>query len=134
MRIPGLHGVRPIDVAKDVWRKIGEDDLLGGAAQLAYYFLLALFPLLIFLASLLGYLPIPDLFEKIISSLARVMPRDALKLVADTIKPIVTDQHGGLLSFGILGAIWAASAGISAISGQLNNVYDVKESRPYWRV
>src|SRR5437899_9794311 len=102
MKIPGLRGVSLAVLAKDLWKKISEDDLFGNAAQLAYYFLLALFPLMIFLASLLGFLPIPDLFERIVGSLARVMPQEAIKLIADNLKTIVSDQHGGLLSFGIL--------------------------------
>jgi membrane protein len=134
MKIPGMHGVSIKKLFKELWQKMSADDIFGNAAQLAYYFLLALFPLLIFLAGLLAYLPVPDLFGKILSSLSRVMPPEALKLISDNLKDVVGRQHGGLLSFGILGAIWAASAGVSAIIGQLNNVYDVEETRPYWRV
>ncbi|MEW6733222.1 MAG: YihY/virulence factor BrkB family protein [Acidobacteriota bacterium] len=134
MQILGLRGVSIVELSKSLWRAMNENDIFGNAAQLAYYFLLALFPLLIFLASLLGYLPIPNLFERIIGSLARVMPPEALKLIADNLKTIVQSERGGLLSFGILAAIWSASAGISAIIALLNTAYGVKESRPYWRV
>src|ERR1051326_278912 len=115
MRIPGLRGATPVTLARQLWQEMKDTDTLGKAAQLAFYFLLALFPLLIFLASLLGYLPIPNLFERLLSSLARVMPPEAIKLVADTLKPVVTNQHGGLLSFGILAAVWTTSAGLSAV-------------------
>jgi membrane protein len=134
MKIPGLRGLSIKEFGKKLWEKSNKDDVLGNAAQLAYYFLLALFPLLIFLASLLGYLPIPNLFERIINSLDQVMPPEALKLISDNLKDIVSSERGGLLSFGILGAVWATSAGVSAIINQLNNVYDVEEGRPFWRV
>src|SRR5438046_22316 len=117
MRFPGLglKGALPSEVLKKLWQEMNDNRIFGNSAELAYYFLLSLFPLLIFLASLLGYLPIPNLFERILGSLARVMPPDAINLIATTIKPIIENQHTGLLSIGILGAIWAASAGFSAI-------------------
>lgn len=134
MRLPGFYGLSPIKVVKRLAHEVSEDDTLGNAAELAYYFLLALFPLLIFLASMLSYLPIPNLFDRIIGSLGRVMPPEGLKLISDNLHDVLSIDRGGLLSFGILAALWAASAGVGAIISQLNIAYDVKEGRPYWKV
>jgi membrane protein len=111
-----------------------EDDCFGLAAQLAYYFLFALFPFFLFLTTLLGYLPIPNLLDRIMEVLAQLLPGDALRLVQDNLHELVTGQRGGLLSFGILAALWTSSSALTAIVDGLNRAYDVAEGRPFWRV
>jgi membrane protein len=111
-----------------------ENNHLGQAAQLAYYFLFALFPFFLFLTALLGYLPIPNLMEQIMDLLARALPGDALHLVRDNVANLVTEQRGGLLSFGILVALWASSSAITAIIDALNRAYGVKDGRPWWKI
>jgi membrane protein len=66
--------------------------------------------------------------------LAEMLPGDALQLVQDNVRDLVTNQRGGLLSFGILAALWTSSSAITAISDGLNRAYDVEEGRPYWKV
>ena len=73
----------------------------GWAAQLAYYLLFAVFPFFLFLTALLGFLPIPNLMERIIGGLAMVLPGEVVTLLQDNIRQLVTEQKGGLLSFGI---------------------------------
>jgi membrane protein len=109
-----------------------EDDVLGHAAQLAFYFLFALFPMLIFLAALVGYLPIPHLLERMLIYLRQVLPPTALALVTQTLSEI-TQQRVGLLSFGFIATIWAASSGLHALIYSLNIAYGVKKLRPWWR-
>jgi membrane protein len=113
-----------------------EDDVLGRAAQLSYYFLLALFPALLFLTSLLGYMAGENgqLREDLFKYLNAVLPGDASRLVAETVKDVTQGSGGGKLSFGILATLWAASNGMGAISESLNVAYDVKEARPWWKV
>ena len=129
-----LGGLSVKELAKRVWHEMSEDNVTGYAAQLAYYFLFSLFPFFLFLAALLGYLPIPDLMEKIIAGLAAVVPGEAMKLVQGTVVELVTDQKASLLSFGILVALWSASGAVSAITDSLNRAYGVRESRPFWKV
>ena len=98
-----------------VWQETNEDNVFGGAAELAYYFLLALFPMLIFLTSLVGFLP--GLQANILSALAKVAPADAMRLVEETLTDVISHRSGGLLSFGILGTLWAASSGVASYDG-----------------
>ena len=111
------------------WRGISHNRISGTAAQLAYYFLLALFPMLIFLTSLVGFLP--GLQETILDNLSRVMPPEAMRLVRDTLEDVVSNRSGGLLSFGALAALWSASVGVAAILDGLNIAWRVKEGRSF---
>jgi len=123
-----------MEVAQRTYDKVLTDDCLGRAAQLAYYFLFALFPFLLFLVTLLGYIPVPDLLDHIMSLLAHALPREALTLVQDNVHSLVTQPRGGLLSFGIIAALWTSSSAITAIMAGLNRAYGVEENRPWWKV
>jgi membrane protein len=129
-----LGGLSVKDLGRRVIHEIQEDDCWGRAAQLAYYFLFALFPFFLVLTTLLGYLPVPNLMDRLMEMLAEMLPGDALRLVQDNVREIVTSQRGGLLSFGILAALWTSSSAITAIVDGLNRAYDVQEGRPYWKV
>jgi membrane protein len=119
-----------------LWTRINDHDIFGRAAQLSYYFLLALFPLLLFLMSLLGYFAQAgsDLRTKLLTYLATVMPYSAVTLVRTTLDEISQSAGGGKISIGILAALWAASNGMGAISDTLNVAYGVKERRSWWKV
>ncbi|HEX9422121.1 MAG TPA: YihY/virulence factor BrkB family protein [Pyrinomonadaceae bacterium] len=119
-----------------LWKRINDHDIFGRAAQLSYYFLLALFPLLLFLMTLLGYFAQAgsDLRHKMLTYLGTVMPSSAVTLVQTTLDEISTGRGGGKLSLGILAALWAASNGMGAISVTLNAAYGLKEERTWWKV
>ncbi|HEV7474025.1 MAG TPA: YihY/virulence factor BrkB family protein, partial [Pyrinomonadaceae bacterium] len=119
-----------------LWTRVNDHDIFGRAAQLSYYFLLALFPLLLFLVTLLGYFADAGshLRNQLLSYLATVMPGAAITLVHTTLDEISQARGGGKLSLGILAALWAASNGMGAISNTLNVAYAVKEDRPWWKV
>ena len=119
-----------------LWTRINDHDLFGRAAQLSYYFLLAVFPLLLVLVTLLGYFAESgsELHNKLLSYLSTVMPSSSVMLVHTTLDEITKARGGGKLSVGILAALWAASNGMGAISSTLNVAYAVKEDRPWWRV
>jgi membrane protein len=131
-----LGGLSWKELAKRVYAETTDDDVLGRAAQLSYYFLLALFPALLFLTSLLGYFAGDDsqLRSNLFGYLSAVLPGDASKLIADTVNDVTNSSGGGKLSFGILATLWAASNGMGAISESLNAAYDLKETRPWWKV
>jgi Predicted membrane protein len=128
-------GLRLGDLLKRVWAEIQEDDVFGRAAQLAYYFLLALFPLLFFLTSVIGVLlgSGTGLRHSLFSYLSKVLPGSAFTVVDTTMYEVSTASSGGKITFGILAALWAASNGMGAITEALNVAYDVKESRPWWK-
>jgi membrane protein len=118
--------------AKSIWRRSNDHEVFGAAAELAYYFMLALFPMLIFLTSLVS--SFSGSRQSILGALSRVMPRDAMGIVSAALDDAISNRSGGLISIGILGTIWAASAGVSALTSMLNRVFDVKETRSYLRV
>src|SRR5207237_3803002 len=81
-----LGGLGIKELATRVVKEVREDDCLGWAAQLAYYLLFAVFPFLLFLTALLGFLPIPNLMERIIAGLAMILPGEAVTLLQDNIR------------------------------------------------
>jgi len=122
------------DLAKRTASEVMADNCLGLAAQLAYYFFLALFPALLFFVALASFLPISGLMDTVTSSLARVAPNEVLSIVQAQIIAIAHEKNGGLLTLGMLGTIWSTSSGVTAIIDTLNQAYDVQEARPWWRV
>ncbi|GGA89115.1 YihY/virulence factor BrkB family protein [Ornithinibacillus halotolerans] len=107
--------------------RILEEEVFGLSAQLAYFFLLSLFPLLVVLITLVGYLPVDS--QILITILSSVAPADSMKMIEENIEQLVSQQNGQLLSIGIIGTLWAASNGINAIMRVLNNAYEVEEDR-----
>ena len=131
-----LGGLSWKELAKRAYSETLEDNILGYAAQLSYYFLLALFPALLFLTSLLGYFAGTDnqLRTGLFRYLSAVLPGEASQLVAKTVNDVTAGSGGGKLSFGVLATLWAASNGMTAISESLNAAYELKETRPWWKV
>jgi membrane protein len=127
-----LGGLTLRQFAEKTWNSTNEDRVFGRAAELAYYFMFALFPMLIFLTSLVGFLP--GVREAIFRSLAKVVPGEAMTVVNQTIFDVTHNRSGGLISFGVLGALWAASGGVTAVIETLNVVYKVEEERSFWKV
>jgi membrane protein len=103
------------------------------AAALSYYFVLSLFPTLIFLSAAVAFLPVPDLFNQALSMMARFLPPDSMGLVRRVLSDVITPNRATFLSFGILGTLWAASGGFSAAIEALNIAYDVEDDRPFWK-
>src|SRR4026208_668684 len=130
-----LGGLSWLQLAKRVWAEIQNDNVFGRAAELSYYFLLALFPFLIFLTSIIGLVLGSGTGTRhaLFGYLARIMPPSAFQLIDNTMTEVSTASGGGKLSFGILAALWAASNGLGAITESLNTAYDLKETRPWWK-
>lgn len=111
---------------KYMWIRIEKDDVPGMAAQLAYFFLLSLFPLLIFLVTLLPYLPMSQ--DDILGVVRDFAPGDTMKLIETSLQEVM-NRNVKLLSFGIIATLWTASNGIHAIVSAFNKAYDVVENR-----
>lgn len=126
-----LGGLSLMQLLRDLLREIDEDNVTTGAAALAYYLMLSIFPALISMLSLLPYLPIPHLDRAIMDLLRQAMPQEAAGLLATTVQSVVSEKRGNLLSLGLIGTLWAASSGMAAIMHQLNVTYDVKEGRSF---
>jgi membrane protein len=115
------------------WKKILDDDVFGRAAQLAYYWLFSIFPLLIFLTTLLAFLPMRQNLDQWIGALSAVLPPEAYTLLNNTYRQIASQQRGGLLSFSILLMLWASSSGMEAIIVAINRAYDAGPARAWWK-
>lgn len=133
MKLPG-KGYPWKQFFMDLKNEYQKDKVNDAAGALTYFGLLAMFPFLLFLVALAGMIIQPDQAKQLIEQLAAVAPRQAVDLIEERIQSIVSGNNAGLLSVGALGAIWASSAGVVAVSRALNTAYDVEESRPFWKV
>jgi membrane protein len=121
------------EVAKRTIREIGDDNCLGLAAQLAFYFLMALFPALLFFVALIGYLPVENALNELLAALGTVAPQELVRLLRGQLAQIAEGSQASLLTLGVIGAIWSSSAAMVAIIDALNRAYDVTEWRPWWK-
>ncbi len=118
----------------DLKNEIKNDNVSNGAAALAYYWMLAIFPAMIMLLSLIPYLPIPHLQQSMMELLSQLLPGDASKMFTGTVQEVVSQRKGGVLSLGLVLTLWAASNGMIAIMQQLNITHDVKEGRSFFKL
>jgi membrane protein len=116
------------------WKAVISDRLFGAAAELGFYFLFALFPTLFSLGSVLGLVArsAHQILDKLLIYLALVIPTSALGTVLRTFNETTAAASGGKVTFGLIGAIWSASVGVSAIQETLNAVHKLDERRSYF--
>jgi membrane protein len=112
---------------------IAVNHIFAFAAALSYYFVLGFFPALIALAAVVAFLPIPDLFNTIVATLARIAPPESMGLIRRIVADVISPNRGALLSFGLLGSIWTTSSGFSTLIEAVNVAYNVPETRPWWK-
>jgi membrane protein len=121
------------EIATRVAAEINDDNCLGLAAQLSFYFLLGLFPALLFFVALIAYLPIENVLDELLLSLAAVAPAEMVDLLRGQLDAVAEGTHASLVTLGIVGAVWSSSAAMVAIIDALNRAYDVAEWRPWWK-
>lgn len=119
---------------KQTAEKTMRDDAQGLASQLAYYFFLALFPALLCLLAIASFFPLQDFTGQVVRSLGRVAPADVIEIIRQQMANIGQQNHGGLLTIGLLGALWSSSSAMVAVMGAMNKTYEITEARPWWRV
>ncbi len=126
-----LGGLSVKELGRRVWHEIEDDEIITRSAALAYYFVLAMFPMMLFLTSVLGFMAGPgtQLQQGMVHYLMTALPSSASSLVQTTIQQITSNAGGGKVSFGILFALWSGSAGMVAVMDALNHCYNLKESR-----
>ncbi|WP_188207292.1 YihY/virulence factor BrkB family protein [Alkalibacillus aidingensis] len=112
---------------REVLRRFTDDEVIGLSAQLAYFFLLSLLPFLIFLLTLIGFLPIEE--NQVFRMVDTYFPPDTLGLVRDNIDYLMEQRNGGLLSIGLIGTIWSASIGVNGLIRAFNRAYQIDEDR-----
>lgn len=106
--------------------RIGKDDASGLAAQMTYHFVLAMFPMLIFILTLL---PVFNIDQSRITDMLSSAPSETSSIIKSVIGDVTKNSSGGLLSVGLILAIWSASNGMTAIMNSFNVAYDVEDSR-----
>ena len=122
------------ELLQRTFREVNEDDCLGLAAQLSYYFFLALFPAVLFLLAIASFFPIANLNDELLRTLGPFAPPDVLKFLEEQLTRLSNADSGGILTIGFLGTVWSSSAAVVAIIGSLNRAYDIEEGRPWWKV
>ena len=122
------------ELLKRTIKETNDDDCLGLAAQLAYYFFLALFPAILFILALASFFPLANFTGDVMRALQPLAPPDMLGLLEEQLKRLSEADSGGILTVGILGALWSSSAAVVAIITSLNRAYDIEEGRPWWKV
>lgn len=130
-----LGGLTARQLAKRVIAEIDHDDLLGRSSELAYNFLLAVFPMLLFLVALFGIFAAQrtELQNSLFYYLQQVLPPAAFQLISKTLQEIIQNSGGGKLTFGLLLALWAGAGGMSSLMSGLNAAYHVRDSRRWYK-
>lgn len=119
---------------KELYSKFFETDVMSAAAQVAFYFSFAFFPLLLFLVTLFGIVleSTDELRGELYLYLAQLLPPSAFELVRTTMDEIIQNSSGGKLTLGAIITLWSASAGVDSLRIALNRVYELKETRSWW--
>jgi membrane protein len=125
--------VTAIELIKRTVKEVIDDDCVSIAAQLAYYFALALFPALLFVVAIASYLPF-NVVNDVVATLDPIAPPEVLEIIRKQLESIVAGEAPSILTIGILGALWSSSGAMTSIVSALNKAYDIPESRPWWKV
>ncbi len=122
------------ELVRRTLRESIDDDCLGLAAQLSYYLCLALFPGLLFVLALASFFSLDLLTDEVAGALGSLLSPEILRLIQDQMQRLSQQNDGGLLTLGVLGAVWGSSSALVAIVTAINRAYDLPETRPWWRV
>ncbi len=129
IKIPGLEGMSLYDVLEMYVLGIVKGALTTRAGGIAFSFFMAIFPFLLFILTLIPYIPIDGFQEGLFSLIKEVLPPKTFEAVDGVLHDILNNQYGGLLSFGFLASIFLMTNGVNAIFGGFEYSYHVKEYR-----
>jgi membrane protein len=121
------------DLGKRTVKDSLEDDASGLAAQLSYYFFLSLFPALLFVVALASFFPLYSFTDELMRLLAPIAPEAVVSLLKDQLTSLSNSDDAGLLSIGLLMALWSSSAAMVSVIDAMNRAYDIEDSRPWWK-
>jgi membrane protein len=134
--LPAMRATGPFRFVMNVWREVGADNLFALAAALAYAWLFAIFPLLIFLLTLTAYVPERykvNALEHLESAVNRIMAKGAADTIIANLEKITQQPKTGLLSLGAVLTLWAASGGVAMTMSALDAAYDAPTVRPFYK-
>jgi membrane protein len=131
-----LVSVRVSRIGRAVQRAytdVGRHHSLQVSAALSYYLVLSVFPALILLSAIMGFIPLPQLFNHVLTLMARLLPAEAMGIVYSVLRDVLVSHPGRWLSFGMIGTVWMGSSAFDAMIEALDIAYDAPEDRPYWK-
>jgi membrane protein len=126
-----IHSIR--QALLSAYRDVIRHHALQVSAALSYYFVLSVFPGLMFLSAVFGSLRLSDLFNHVLLLMSRLLPPDTMHVVRSVLSDVLSSHRGTWLSFGMIGTIWVASTGFAALIEALDIAYDAEDDRPYWK-
>lgn len=133
-RIDGSSFGRLVQVSLS---EVADDDIFGMAAEMAYRFLFAIFPLCLFLVAALGFigdaLGVDDLFVRLMRQAEPVLPEPVTRIMNQYVTGLLTSRSTAFLTVGLIGTIWGAAGGVGTLIKGLNRAYDVTTPRPFWQ-
>ena len=122
---PGFGGIPLYDVVVFFFRGIIKGALTTRASAIAFSFFLAIFPSIIFIFTLIPYIPISNFQEQLLELLKGLIPSNAFSAIESTLVEVVTRKSGGLLSFGFIAALFFSTNGVNSLIGAFNATYHV---------
>ncbi|MEI6576076.1 MAG: YihY/virulence factor BrkB family protein [Bacteroidota bacterium] len=131
--LPSFDGLSVYEVAIFFIRGIQQGQLRSRASAIAFNFFLAIFPTILFLFTLIPYLPIHNSYDSLMKMLAELIPDHAFKAIESTIRDILTHKQGGLVSIGFLMAGYFSTNGIRSVIEAFNISIHAKENRTVFR-
>ncbi|CAN5372866.1 YihY/virulence factor BrkB family protein [soil metagenome] len=134
LRLPGFDGLPLYDVTDFFIQRLQEGELQTRARSMAFSFLLALFPAVIFIFTLIPYIPIDNFQYQLLGLIQALLPSNTYEAIRTTIEDIVNHQRGGLLSFGFFFALFVSADGILALMNWFNRSFHGKAQRSGWQM
>jgi membrane protein len=130
-----MGGLTVTELMRRTWAEILHDDIFGKSSEIAYNLLFALFPLLLFLLAILGFMAGPGsaIRESILGGLSRQLPPAVSQLIGKTLTEVTKAAGSGKITLGVVLGLWTASSGIASMMSGLNMAYDIRDSRPWWK-
>ena len=121
-----------LDLLKRTYHQVMKDDAQGIASQLAYYFFLALFPALLCVLAIASFFPLQNFTDDVIRLLGPFAPREVIDIIRQEMLKIAEGNHGGLLTIGLVGALWSSSSATASLIGAMNKT-TTSPGRPRWK-
>ena len=115
------------------YRDLLSHHTLQVSAALSYYLVLSVFPALIFLSAMMASLPLPNLFDRVLALMWRLLPADSMRMIHSVLADLLAANRKSWLSVGMIGTIWAGTAAFDAMIEALDIAYDAGETRPWWK-
>ncbi|HVB86286.1 MAG TPA: YihY/virulence factor BrkB family protein [Candidatus Dormibacteraeota bacterium] len=119
-------------IVRTVWNGVLRDDCVDLAAQMSFFFVTSLFPFLVVIGAIVGWLPSTGLWTEMVGWIAAYLPKGPRHMVFRTILSLQT-YHSEFFSYGLAVTIWVASSGFVSLMESLSLAYGVKETRGFWK-